>query len=172
MESWDDVGPELPGLARRAVAAELSGHALDTLDRGPAAPVFVTIRCADGALRGCMGTLAAAEPHVTREVARNAVLAATRDPRFPPVTGAELGELSFEVSVLLPEEAVPGLEQLDPARFGVVVRDAAGRRGVLLPEVPGVESAAQQVEIARHKAGIPDGAVAQLTRFAVRKYRE
>jgi AmmeMemoRadiSam system protein A len=168
----DDIGPELARIARRAVAAELSGRDYEVPDVGPAAPVFVTIRCADGALRGCMGTLAAAEPHVTREVARNAVLAATRDPRFSPVANTELNQLHFEVSVLLPEEPVEGLEQLDPARYGVVVRDAEGRRGVLLPEVPGVETAAAQVQIARRKAEIPEGAATRLTRFSVRKYSE
>lgn len=170
-ETLEQVGPRLPALARAAIVAALQGRALDPTGAGPAAPAFVTLRRADGTLRGCIGSLATGEPSLTREVARVAVLAATQDPRFPPLSADELPGTSIEVSVLLPEQPIRGVEQLDPARFGVIVRDDAGRRGVLLPEVPGIDSPHQQLQVARHKAGIDEHAPVQLSRFAVRKFR-
>ncbi len=167
-----EIGERLAAIARRAVAAHLAGESSAEPSAGPPAPVFVTIRGADGALRGCIGTLTAAEASVSQETARNAVLAASRDPRFPALTPQELPGVSFEVSVLLDEEPVAGLEELDPDQFGVVVRDTRGRRGVLLPDVPGVETAEQQVAIACRKAGISEFADAQLARFRVLKYAE
>lgn len=104
------------------------------------------------------------------ETARSAVLAATRDPRFPPVSTPELEALSIEVSVLGPEEPIAGPAELDPRRYGVVVRDGNGRQGLLLPDIPGIEEAATQVELARRKAGIEPDAVVRLSRFEVRKW--
>ncbi len=167
-----EVGARLAAIARSAVAAHVAGERFAEPSAGPPAPVFVTIRGADGALRGCIGTLTAAEASVSEETARNAVLAASRDPRFPALTSQELPGVSFEVSVLLDEEPIASPEELDPSQFGVVVRDDAGRRGVLLPDVPGVETAEQQVAIACRKAGIPEPRGAQLARFRVLKYAE
>ncbi len=166
-------GQRLVNIAREAVGASVvRGHAANVAEPlGFRAPVFVTLRRRDGALRGCIGTLRPVEGDVTAETARNAVLAATRDPRFPPVTPDELPGLDVEVSVLLPEERVAHLAQLDPARYGVVVRDADGRQGVLLPDVPGVDDAEAQVRIARQKGGIAEGVDVTLHRFEVRKYR-
>ena len=106
------------------------------------------------------------------ETARSAVLAATRDPRFQPVSADELRGLRIEVSVLMECEPVSSLADLDPARWGVVVADEGGRRGLLLPEVPGVESVAAQVEIARRKAGVAEGAPVTLWRFGVKKFSD
>jgi len=168
------LGSELPAIARRAIASFL--HSNVSLDVGrpgaPRAPVFVTLRSLDGALRGCIGSLVAMEADVASETARSAVLAATRDPRFPPVRAEELGELRIEVSVLLPEEPVRDFAELDPQRYGVVVRDARGRQGLLLPEVPGVDTPELQVEIARRKAGIEPEASVTMRRFEVVKFSE
>ena len=171
MVDLDDVGPSLPGIARQAIQAHLSGERL-VVSRpdAPAAPVFVTLRNPDGSLRGCIGSLVAAEPDVTQETARSAVLAATRDPRFPSVMPEELPGLHVEVSVLMPDEPVSSITELDPARYGVVVRDRFGRRGLLLPDVPGVDDATMQVEIARRKAGIEAGTPVTLRRFEVKKF--
>ncbi len=138
----------------------------------PSSGVFVTLRDRGGKLRGCVGSIEPKRPDLVAETARSAVLAATRDPRFAPVTKAELDELSIEVSVLAPAERIRDLDELDPARYGVVVRDDAGRQGLLLPDVPGIDSPALQVDIARRKAGIPSGAPVTLSRFEVFKYRE
>lgn len=171
MVELDDVGPSLPRIARQAIQAHLSGERL-VVSRpdAPPAPVFVTLRNPDGSLRGCIGSLVAAERDVAQETARSAVLAATRDPRFPAVAPDELPGLQIEVSVLMPAEPVSELSELDPQRYGVVVSDRIGRRGLLLPAIPGVDSAAMQVEIARRKAGIEAGTPVTLRRFEVKKF--
>jgi AmmeMemoRadiSam system protein A len=169
------IGSELPRVARQAIALHLSQRRADARDPNtalPRLPVFVTLRERGGSLRGCVGSLTAVESDVVRETARSAVLAATRDPRFPPVSGRELDALRIEVSVLLPDEAVSGVEELDPSRYGVIVRDLSGRHGLLLPEVPGVRDADAQVAAARRKAGIPASATIELRRFEVRKFSE
>jgi AmmeMemoRadiSam system protein A len=134
--------------------------------------VFVTLREADGKLRGCIGSITPAERDVFAETARSAVLAATRDPRFSPVGRAELAALSIEVSVLAPDEPVAGLRDLDPKRYGVIVCDRSGRRGLLLPDIDGVDDAETQVAIARQKAGIAAGEPVLLSRFRVTKAKE
>jgi AmmeMemoRadiSam system protein A len=130
--------------------------------------VFVTLRESNGQLRGCIGRTHPSEPSLAQEVATAAQSAATSDPRFPPVTRDELGGLSFEVSVLEAPEPAAHLSDLDPDRYGVVV-NAEARRGVLLPNVDGVNSAVEQVRIARHKAGIAEGDSVRLERFRVHK---
>jgi MEMO1 family protein len=168
------VALELPSIARRAIDNWLAcGARLETGQIGGfRAPVFVTLRSSDGNLRGCIGSLAPVEGDVAAETARSAVLAASRDPRFPPVRADELEGLSIEVSVLLPEEPVEHLTDLDPARFGVVVRDARGRQGLLLPQVPGIDTPEMQVEIAKRKAGIEPSAPVSLRRFEVQKFSD
>lgn len=173
MQTLQQAGPRLPSVARTAI--ERWSRGLENAGLGdpetPAAPVFVTLRNPDGSLRGCIGTLEAARSDVCSETARSAVLAASRDPRFPPLEPSELSSLSIEVSVLLPGESIDSAEDLDPSRYGVVVRDDQGRRGVLLPEVTGVETPQMQVSIARDKAGIPPQQPVQLERFEVLKFR-
>ncbi len=100
------------------------------------------------------------------------MLAATRDPRFEPVSSRELAALRIEVSVLEPEERVERIADLDPSCFGVVVRDATGHQGLLLPGIDGVHDAEVQVDVARRKAGIPKGSLLQLSRFRVHKWNE
>lgn len=172
MASLDEIGPQLPELARRAIRAHLESQPPLAVERpgAPRAPVFVTLRTADGSLRGCIGSLSAVETDVARETARSAVLAATRDPRFDRVRLDEIEELTIDVSVLMPEEPVGDVAELDPSRYGVIVRDGSGRQGLLLPEVPGIDDAHTQLDVARRKAGVPDGAPIVLSRFEVRKF--
>jgi AmmeMemoRadiSam system protein A len=172
MVSIDEIGPDLPELARRAIRAFLADHpAIEPSPSGaPRAPVFVTLRNPDGSLRGCIGSVRAIECDVVAETARSAVLAATRDPRFDRVRLDELDCLQIDVSVLMPEEPISAASELDPRRYGVIVRDQHGRQGLLLPGVPGVENAATQVEIARKKAGVPPGVTVTVSRFEVRKF--
>ena len=172
MQTLDAIGPSLPGVARRAIESWLRGEQTRPGEEsgGPPAPVFVTLRTMDGALRGCIGTLRSTEADVTRETARSAVLAASRDPRFAPVTAEELSDLRVEVSVLFPEERVASTDELDPIEYGVVVRDGQGRQGVLLPNIEGVTEVRDQVDIARRKAGILEGVPLWLSRFRVSKY--
>jgi len=142
----------------------------------PAAPFF-TRRAAcfvslkkHGELRGCIGTLEPAEPDLGAEIARNARSAAFHDPRFHRVRGDELAELTCSVDVLSPSEGC-ALADLDPTVYGVIVL-AGFRRGVLLPDLQGVDTAEQQVDIALQKAGIDRGEAFTLERFTVNRYRE
>lgn len=135
------------------------------------APVFVTLRTHDGELRGCIGTITATRETLADEVAAESVAAATRDPRFPPVGPQEVAELQVEVSVLSPPEPVESVAELDPARYGViVVRQRDGRRGLLLPGIPSITSAVDQVAMARRKAWIGDNDPVELYRFRTDKY--
>jgi AmmeMemoRadiSam system protein A len=173
MATLEEVGPSLPSIARRAISEFLSGDGIATFPPGgPRSPVFVTLRAPGGALRGCIGSTAASREDVVSETARSAILAATRDPRFEPVSCSELSRLSIEVSVLEPEEPVASITELDPSRYGVVVRDDSGHQGLLLPAIDGVDEPRLQVDVARRKAGIPAGVPLKLSRFRVHKWIE
>jgi len=132
------------------------------------AGVFVCLKIG-GMLRGCIGTFQPAEQSVVRETVRNAVSAATCDPRFACVRPGELPSLEYTVDVLTPPEQVTGRADLDPKRYGVIVQ-AGGRRGLLLPDLEGVDSVDEQISIAMQKAGIPSGATVTLFRFEVKRY--
>jgi AmmeMemoRadiSam system protein A len=132
------------------------------------AGVFVSLKVR-GMLRGCIGTFQASEPDVAHEVIENAVSAATRDPRFSPVRPDELANLEYSVDVLTEPEPIADAGELDPKRFGVIVQ-AGHRRGLLLPDLEGVDTAEQQISIAMQKAGIPAGAEVKLSRFEVIRY--
>lgn len=167
----------LPRIARESLRASFEGRRA-RLPRAEGelaerAPVFVTLRRrSNGELRGCVGSLVPRCSNLVDEVALGAIAAARRDPRFPPVRPEELDELSIEISVLGRSCPVADLGELDPRRYGVVVCDAEGRRGVLLPDLEGVDTVEQQVQIARRKAGIRDDVPVQIERFEVRKVRE
>lgn len=164
-----------PALARRAVAACLVGIPLPTDGDealwGTRQACFVSIKTTRGALRGCIGTILPTQPSLDREIVANAVSAATRDPRFPPMRREELDGVRFSVDVLGAPERVSDLHTLDPARWGVIVSKGMSR-GVLLPDLEGVDTVEQQLDIAMRKAGIasPDGMTVE--RFAVQRYPE
>lgn len=167
-----------PALARQAVETFVrSGTVMEAPVFSAAllrarAPCFVCLKTADGELRGCIGTIEPVKDTLAAEIVANAISAATTDPRFKPVTPAELSSLRYSVDVLYdPEPTV--IEQLDPTVFGVIVEDESGsRRGLLLPDIPGVDEVTQQVEIAARKAGIPPGDPIRLSRFRVDRFRE
>ncbi|HEX8776285.1 MAG TPA: AmmeMemoRadiSam system protein A [Pyrinomonadaceae bacterium] len=166
---------DLPALARRAVETFVSeGRVIEppaeTFDQ-PAA-CFVSIKTIEGELRGCIGTIEPVKPSLAQELIANAINASMRDPRFPPVRAEELPRLRYSVDVLsAPEPAT--FEELDPETYGVIVEDEAGlRRGLLLPDLKGIETAGQQVDIAARKAGIVPGTPLRLSRFRVERFRE
>jgi AmmeMemoRadiSam system protein A/AmmeMemoRadiSam system protein B len=168
-------GTELPALARRAVEAFVRDGLLIEAPDGlfeQRAACFVSIKTADGELRGCIGTIEPVKQTLAQELIANAIHAATRDPRFAPVEAVELPGLRYSVDVLsTPEPAA--FEELDPAIYGVIVEDEAGlRRGLLLPDLKGVKTARHQVEIAARKAGIAPGTPLKLSRFRVERFRE
>ena len=133
------------------------------------AACFVTLK-KRGELRGCVGTLAPVEASLGREIARNAASSAFSDPRFSPVVVEEFEALEFSVDVLSPSEACQ-FQDLDPLRYGVIVKSGR-RRGVLLPDLQGVETADVQVQIAQRKAGIPPGEYCDFERFRVTRCRQ
>jgi AmmeMemoRadiSam system protein A len=136
------------------------------------AGVFVSLHDAHGQLRGCIGTFLPSQPNVALEVIHNAISAATRDPRFPPVRPRELAGLDIKVDVLSTPEPVDDLDDLDPRRHGVIVQSSSGwpRRGLLLPDLPGVDTVEEQVRICRLKAGIGPNEPISLECFEVRRY--
>lgn len=164
-----DPAPPLWAVARAAIRAHLRGEPYEAPAGGPsAAPVFVTLRTRTGELRGCIGTLEAVTGRRYAEVAAVAPDAATADPRFPAVTAEELDELQIEVSSLDPAVDVADPSELDPKRWGVIV-SYQGLRGLLLPDIDGVDTVANQLEIVRRKAGIPRGVAHRLQKFTVSK---
>jgi len=132
---------------------------------------FVSIKKA-GMLRGCIGTILPTRAALAEEIISNAIQAATADPRFTPVRRHELAGLSYSVDILTDPEPVSDISDLDPRRYGVIVSQA-GKRGVLLPDLEGVDTVQQQLDIARRKAGIAPGARdVQIERFTVTRHRE
>lgn len=132
------------------------------------AGVFVCLKI-NGMLRGCIGTFQPTEPTIAQETVRNAISAATCDPRFSCIRNEELGSIEYTVDVLTPPEPVADARELDPRRYGVIVQ-WGNRRGLLLPDLEGVDSVEHQIGIAMQKAGIPQGAPVTLLRFEVRRY--
>ncbi|MBK6811252.1 MAG: AmmeMemoRadiSam system protein A [Sandaracinaceae bacterium] len=163
----------LLNVARDAIAARLEGRTfvpphLPASFGDTARAVFVTLRQPGGELRGCVGRLEPSRTSLAHEIAESAISAALEDPRFLPVSRGELDGLTMEISLLEPPEPARGLQDLDPKHYGVVVHSGQ-LRGVLLPDIEGVDSAEQQVNIARMKARISPAAEYQLERFRVRK---
>ena len=158
----DTIARRLGAPVVRRDPPELTDHAYPAR-----AGVFVSLHH-EGALRGCIGTIAASHGRLRDEVRENALQAAFSDPRFPPLTLEELAGLDISVDVLhQPEPCTPA--DLDPAEYGVIVT-AGARRGLLLPNLEGIDDAETQVAIARRKAGIAEGEEITLQRFRVERY--
>jgi len=122
-----------------------------------------------GRLRGCIGTIEPCQPNLAMEVIHNAISASTQDPRFEPVTEDELEDLTISVDVLSRPEPVAALDELDPKKYGVIV-ESGWRKGLLLPDLEGVDTVEEQVGIAMQKAGIRVGEPIQLYRFQVTRH--
>jgi len=163
----------LVGLARKAIVSHLSGNPLPKQEipeeMMEPAGAFVSLKKA-GQLRGCIGTIYPVRPTLAEEVVDNAVSAATKDPRFQPLAVEELDDVTISVDVLGIPEPVTGLVELDPLRYGVIVK-CDWRKGVLLPDLPGITTPEEQVNIARQKAGIGKDETVELERFEVKRYK-
>lgn len=133
------------------------------------AGVFVCIKI-KGELRGCIGTFESTRHTITEEIIMNAVSTATRDPRFSPVTPEELPLLEYTVDILTSPEPVKSPGDLDPKKYGVIV-EAGSRRGLLLPDLEGVNTVEEQIQICRQKAGISQHEPVKLYRFQVKRYQ-
>ena len=122
-----------------------------------------------GALRGCIGTFLPMQLSVASEIIHNAVSAAMRDPRFPSVRLEEMADIDISVDVLGTPEAIDSPDKLNPKKYGVIVMSHA-HTGLLLPDLDGVDTVEQQIEIAKQKAGIPAHIKPDLYRFTVTRY--
>ncbi|AFM39782.1 hypothetical protein Desaci_0721 [Desulfosporosinus acidiphilus SJ4] len=166
----------LPRWARRCLQAHLKHEELKLADF-PQEPeffqrggCFVTLK-QNGQLRGCIGTTTPWQENLALEIKHNAVAAGTEDPRFWPVEIEELESLTITVDVLGDLEKISEPEELDPWRYGVVVR-RGGKSGLLLPHLEGVDTVSEQISIAKQKAGISPREEADLWRFEVVRHYE
>lgn len=133
------------------------------------AGVFVSIH-KNGDLRGCIGTTGPVTSSIYEEIRRNAVSAALQDPRFFPIQPWELEDLEINVDLLGEPEPIASEDQLDPKKYGVIV-SKNGKRGLLLPDLEGVDTIEQQVSIAKQKAGLRAGEKGcSLERFEVTRH--
>jgi len=133
------------------------------------AGVFVSVH-KFGELRGCIGTFEPAQSNVARETIANAISSATRDPRFLPITPNEFNDLSYSVDVLTAPEPIENQDQLDSKKYGIIV-ESGFRRGLLLPDLEGVDTVDSQIDICRQKAGIASDEPIKLYRFGVKRYK-
>ncbi len=133
------------------------------------AGVFVSLKM-KGELRGCIGTFQPTTESVAAEIIQNAISAATQDPRFMPVNSSELEGLDYSVDILSEPEKVASRSELDPIKFGVIVK-CGERKGLLLPDLEGVDTVDDQISIASTKAGIYLDEDIELYRFEVKRYK-
>ena len=159
-------------LARASVESWVKYHVeLDVPDDLPSdmlsrsAGTFVSIHKL-GQLRGCIGTIAATQDNIAKEIIQNGISACSRDPRFDPITEDELKFLDISVDVLGDTEDIDSPDKLDVKRYGVIVSHGY-KRGLLLPNLDGVDTIEQQIDIARQKGGIREDEPYTLQRFEV-----
>jgi len=131
--------------------------------------VFVSLK-KQGKLRGCIGTYEPATSCVAEEIIMNAISAATKDPRFMPVTPEELSEIEVSVDILTEPVPVQDIKELDPKRYGIIVKSGY-KRGLLLPDIEGVDTVEAQISIAKQKAGIMPDEPFEIYKFEVRRYK-
>ncbi len=174
MTPADQYAPFLT-IAREAIASALQGllyepPVVSNIIDAPRG-VFVTLRKPDGELRGCIGHIRPRYDKLSKEVAEVAVLSAVADHRFKRLSLEEFLQTDIEISILEPLESVKDKNELDPKVFGVVVQTPRNQ-GVLLPDIAGIDTVDQQLEVVRHKAGISAQENITMQRFRVSKLCE
>ena len=132
------------------------------------AGAFVSIH-EHGRLRGCIGTILATKECIAKEIIDNAISASTKDPRFDPITKDELDWLEINVDILSEPEDIDSKDELDVKRYGVIVSNRY-KRGLLLPDLDGIDTVDEQIAIAKKKAGISDNEDYSLQRFEVTRH--
>jgi AmmeMemoRadiSam system protein A len=140
------------------------------------AGIFVTLYTQPKTLRGCVGTIEPYCENVWRETWQNARSSAFSDSRFLPLTQKELINQIIEVSVLHPSEKLnPDADldsTLDPECYGIIVTANSGRRALLLPDIDGVNTWQEQVQICRRKGNMTQEEPISIARFKVDKLKE
>jgi AmmeMemoRadiSam system protein A len=116
------------------------------------AGVFVSLH-RHGQLRGCIGTLRATTANIASEIIQNVLSAALEDPRFDPLSAKELKDLEISVDILNPAEKIKDKSELDIKKYGIICQ-ASYRKGLLLPDIEGISSVEEQIDIACQKAGV------------------
>ena len=162
-------------LAKKSIEAYIrEGKIIDmpetlTPEMDEKAGVFVCIK-KDNQLRGCIGTFSPSYACVAIETIKNAISAATKDPRFNRVREDELEGLEYCVDVLAPPEKVSSTEELNPKKYGIILV-CGNRKGLLLPDIEGVETVNEQIRITRLKACILPEEEPEMYRFKVKRYK-
>jgi len=177
MEENNELGKIITSLARKSIEYYLKEGRYLPLPSGlppyllnERRGVFVSLK-KRGNLRGCIGTYIPQHENIAQEIIHNAVSAATQDPRFPPLQEEELPLLNISVDILSSPEKVNSLEELDPKKYGVIV-ERDWRKGLLLPDIEGVDTVGEQIRIALAKAGISPHERFNIYRFTVDRYEE
>jgi len=166
----------LVSLAIRSIKYQLeNGHPLPCPDPLPEefttrAGTFVSIK-KNRLLRGCIGTIQPKYANLAEEVIQNAIKAANKDPRFPPIEVKELDQLTISVDVLTAPEKIDDTEALDVERYGLIVR-SKGRQGLLLPNLENIKTVEQQLKVCLKKGGIKETEPYELFRFEVKRFHQ
>lgn len=136
------------------------------------AGVFVSLHKKDGSLRGCIGTFLPTKENIAQEIISNAISAAFYDPRFFPLQKDELNNLEISVDILSKPEIVKSIDNLDPKKYGIIVKSINGHTGLLLPDIKGINTVNEQISIACQKAGInPNKEKFQVYKFTVERHK-
>lgn len=133
---------------------------------------FVTIHQKNGDLRGCIGTILPTHKNLASEIISNSIEAAFRDPRFPPITKDELDNLKYSVDVLSEPVLIKSKKDLNPKKYGVIVKSLDGRTGLLLPDLEGIDTVDAQLNFAFEKANIESNEDALMYRFTTDRHAE
>jgi hypothetical protein len=165
-----------PALAKKAVEAYCTERSIIAppepvpAEMQRRAGVFVSLK-KHGELRGCIGTFSPTTENLAAEIIRNALAAANEDPRFTTVTAAELNQIDYSVDVLSDPVKIQSLDELDPRKYGVIVAKGS-RRGLLLPDLEGVDTVDYQLSVTKMKAGIdPSDHNVEIYKFTVDRYK-
>jgi AmmeMemoRadiSam system protein A/AmmeMemoRadiSam system protein B len=174
-EAKKNAEDEYQNLARRSLEHIIrtgeklsvpSGLPSEMLDRQ--AGIFVSLH-KSGRLRGCIGTIAPTTNSIAQEIIQNAISAGLSDTRFDQVTAAELPYIDYKVDVLSAPESISDASELDVNRYGVIVTSGP-KRGLLLPNLDGIDTVEAQISIAKQKAGIGNNEAVKLERFKVTRH--
>jgi len=136
------------------------------------AGVFVSIHTKNNELKGCIGTFLPTKENLAEEIISNAISACSNDPRFMPIKKEELKDLEISVDVLSKPEPIKSPDELNPKKYGVIVKSKSGNIGLLLPDLEGVDTPEKQIAICCNKGGILSNEEIYLYRFTVRRYSE